>query len=269
MNEEKKIIADNFKIEKNIISFNDSLLQISNISNIDVESVPKPQFHLWPIALFIVGLSLVIASEEKIKLIGLLLILGVMIYIIWYVLYNMNNDDKYLCIYLNSGQVYYICCENKKFLKKVMRVIKYCINNHTPQEIKIDFDQCTLENVPINIGNNKEVINAIVTGDNSGIPINIYEKPVINSTVTGDNPKVSFIIEDWSLVQYELRKACENLPKTSKEYMASKEALACALKEDEDGLIKVLNKHADSFLSSVFKGVVSGVLVELVKSMLL
>lgn len=269
MNEEKTIMTDNLKIEKNIISFNNSLLQICNISNIDVEPVPKPQFHLWSIALCIVGLFFVIASEEEIRLIGLLLFLAAAIYIIWYVIYNMDNEEKYLCIYLNSGQVYYIYCENKKFLKRVMRIMKYCINNHVTQRIKINFDQCTLENVPINIGNEKEVVNAVVSGDNSEIPINIYQKPVINSTVTGDNPKVSFIIEDWTFVQDELRKACENLPKTSKEYMASKEALACALEEDEDGLIKVFNKHVDSFLSSVFKGVVSGVLVEIIKSMLL
>lgn len=114
-------------------------------------------------------------------------------------------------------------------------------------------------------GTEKEVFNAIVSGNNS----NIYEKSVINPTMTGDNSKVSFIIEDWTLVQGELRKACENLPKNSEEYAAAKEAFVCALDEDEDGLIKVFNEHSESFLSSIFKSVVSGVLVEIIKSMLL
>ncbi len=33
---------------------------------------------------------------------------------------NEERQEKYLCIYLNSGHIYYIYCENKKFLKKVM-----------------------------------------------------------------------------------------------------------------------------------------------------
>lgn len=250
MNEEKTITTDNFKIEKNTISFNDSLLQISNISSVDVESVPKPKFHLWSIATCIIGLILIIEYVDTIRFLGVLLFFSALMYIIWYVARCIDGEDKYLCIYLNSGQVYYIDCANEKFLKKAIKVMKYCINNHGTQRIKIDFNQCTLENVPINIGNEKEVVNTITKGDNSNVQVDV-------------------VIKDWEFVQNELAKACESLPESSKEYAASKKALECALEEDEDGLIRVVNKYSDSFLSSIFKGVVSGVLVEIIKSMLI
>ncbi|MCM1440616.1 MAG: hypothetical protein NC131_15675 [Roseburia sp.] len=163
---------------------------------------------------------------------------------------SISDGKKYLCIYLNSGHTYYIYCENEKFVKRVIRVMKYCINSHGTQDIKIDFNKCTLENVPLNISNEKEVINTITTGDNS-------------------NVRVDVIIKDWEFIQDELTKACEKLPKSSKEYAASQKALDCAIEEDEEGLIEVVNKHADTFLSSIFKGVVSGVLVEIIKSMLI
>lgn len=131
--------------------------------------------------------------------------------------------------------------------------IKYCIDNHAKQKIKIDFNQCTLDGVPINIGNEKEVVNTIVAGNNSKVPINIYEKEVINSTVIGDNSQVSFFIEDWALVQDELKKACKELPKSSKEHIASEEALKCAMNRDEDGLFKIFNKYSESFCQFFLK----------------
>ena len=44
-----------------------------------------------------------------------------------------------------------------KFLKEVMEVIEYCINNHYVQKVKIDFDNCQLYNSPIIVGNKNEV----------------------------------------------------------------------------------------------------------------
>lgn len=221
MNEEKTITTDNFRIEKNTISFNDSILQISNISSVDVESAPKPKFNLWSIVICIVGLLMMVKYGREMNVLGIVLFFGALIYIIWYVGYIMDSKDKYLCIYLNSGRVYYIDCESEKFLKKVMKVMKNCINNHNTKKIKIDFNQCTLENSPLNIGNEKEVINTITTGDNS-------------------NVQVDAIIKDWAFIQDELAKACDSLPKSSKEYIASEKALECALEENEDGLIRVV-----------------------------
>ena len=67
MNKEKIISTSNFKIENNIISFNDVLLQISNISSVSVEPVPKKKFNMWFIIIFALGLLGTVQSDKDIK----------------------------------------------------------------------------------------------------------------------------------------------------------------------------------------------------------
>lgn len=43
-------------------------------------------------------------------------------------------------------------CSSEKFLKNVIELIKYCVNNHNAQEVKIDFSNCKVYNSPITIG---------------------------------------------------------------------------------------------------------------------
>lgn len=156
MNRDKKIVTNNFKIEKNIINFSESLIQISNISYVSIEPVPKKKFHLESIILFIVGLIIYLSSEFT-SFIGLIIIVMSTIYISWYLIFNMDSDKKYLCIYLNSGHTYYFFCNDVVFLKDVVKVIKYCVNNHSVNKIKIDFEDCKIYNSPITVGNRNEV----------------------------------------------------------------------------------------------------------------
>ena len=244
--DKKKVSTNDFTIENNIISFNDVLLQISNISCVNVESAPKKKFNFRSLGIFALGLFVATQFEGDIKNFGIILMVVVSVYVCWLIIENYNDDTKYLYISLNSGCSYYIMCENENFLQSVMEVIKYCINHHYIKNIQIDFNECRLENSPITIGDGKEVINTIITGDNNSVNIN-----------------------DWEQLQDELIKVYERLPKTSEEYIASGEALQYALKRDEEGLRKVFNKYSKSFLSDVFKGVASGVLVEVIKAIML
>ena len=182
----------------------------------------------------------------KISRVGIILLIIVVSYVCWLLIVNYGSDTKYLYIFLNSGFLYYIICEDEKFLQSVMEVIEYCINHHYIKNIQIDFNECKLYNSPITVGNDKEVINTVITGDNNSVNIN-----------------------NWEQLQDELIKVYEKLPKTSEEYVASGEALKYALSRDESGLLKVFNKYSKCFLSDVFKGVASGVLVDIIKSMLL
>ena len=244
MDKKKSIKTRKLKIEKNTISFNRALVQISNISSVNVEPVPKPKVQWWFITMCAMGVPLILLYKGEIRYVGFLLFTAGITYVIWYILVNINNEDSYLCIHLNSGDVYYIYCADKNFLKQVMKVIKFCFNDKMIQQnIMIDFDNCKFNRSPINIRNKKEVFNALIEGN-------------------------SFVINNWKLIQDELRRACESLPESSEEYAASEEALGCALEEDEDGLIETFHKYAGSFLSDVFSGVVSGVFVELVKAAL-
>lgn len=158
-NTEKIINTNNFKIENNTIFFNESLLQISNISHISAEPLPRTEFHLWSIAICIFAILGLFQENLIFQIVGAAMLCGGGAYIIWYMyyIYNLNVEERYLYIYLNSGAVYYIYCENLKFLKEVMKVLEYCINNHSTQKIRIDFEKCKLYNSPIIVGDGNEV----------------------------------------------------------------------------------------------------------------
>lgn len=154
----KKISTNNFKIEKNVISFNDTLLQISNISQVSVEPISKYKFNFLSLIAGIIGFLMTKEKyNELIQAFGIIIISVVITYIIIIVLFNFYNDERYLHLYLNSGNVYIFYCTDLYFMKEVMKVIEYCINNHSVKKIRIDFDKCKVYNSPITIGNRNEV----------------------------------------------------------------------------------------------------------------
>ena len=150
MSEIKKINTDNFRIENNIIFFNDSLIQVSNISQVSIAPVPKKKFNFLSILIMVVGILLVQSYSEIQKYIGI----GFLIAGIAYVFYFLcsNKDEKYLNISLNSGNVYCIFCKDVKFFDRVMYVIEYCINNHYTQCVTIDFNNCRISDSPVTVG---------------------------------------------------------------------------------------------------------------------
>lgn len=96
--------------------------------------------------------------------------------------------------------------------------------------------------------------------ENSPIILGENNKVVINNS--GDQ-KI-----DWESLQDELIKVTSKLPKTSKEYNLSKEALNYAMREEERGFRNVLKKNIESFTSSLFSGVASGALIEIIKTII-
>lgn len=157
MEERKKINTNDFQIEKNLISFSDSIIQISNISQVGVSSPPKIQFNCAVVVVIFFGffISMVVPA---LQVIGILAFFCGVSYVALY-LYMNKDESIYLNISLNSGRVYNIICKDKEFLKEVMQVIKYCINNHFTQLVQIDFDNCEMYNSPIVVGNENEVGN--------------------------------------------------------------------------------------------------------------
>lgn len=150
------INTSDFRIEKNIIAFNDSVLQISNISHIGVGPRFRAKFNPWSAVAFAIGILGLLQMNLDFKILGWFFIFIGSVYMIWYIFFNFSKE-RYLYIYMNSGIIFYICCENTKFLIKVMKIIEFCINNHSMYKIKIDFDNCKLYNSPIIVGDRNEV----------------------------------------------------------------------------------------------------------------
>ncbi len=73
MEEVKIIKTDNLQIENNLISFRNSVLQISNISQVDIAPVPKKKFSSNAILALIIGiLLLIIPVIPGLQMIGIM-----------------------------------------------------------------------------------------------------------------------------------------------------------------------------------------------------
>lgn len=147
----KKIETSNFRVENNIICFENTILQISNISQITIEPARPMKFNYWSVVAVIVGvLCLCAKGVDAIQTVGLIATLGGAVYILTAVILISDEKSKnFLFIYLNSGIFYSFLCEDEIFLAEVMMVLEYCINNHSIQDTIIDFIGCKLYNSPI------------------------------------------------------------------------------------------------------------------------
>lgn len=152
----KKINTNNFKIENNIISFSNSLIQVSNISQVSIAPIPKKRFNFLSVLALVIGVLLVQTYSESQQYIGTICISGSIAYMLYYIYIN-TTEEKYLQIFLNSGNIYYIVCRDTQFLDRVLQVIEYCINNHYSQTVTIDFNNCRVLNSPITVGNSNKV----------------------------------------------------------------------------------------------------------------
>lgn len=156
MNEAKRIETSNLRIEKNVISLDNILLQISNISQVSIEPIPKKKINIIAIVGLILGVLGTMQRNNDIKIVGSTFIIFAMVYFI--LIWKANSEPgHYLHIYMNSENHYYIYCTSLLFLKKVMEVIEFCINNHCINKINIDLKNCELYNSPIIVGNENEV----------------------------------------------------------------------------------------------------------------
>ena len=72
MDKKKSIKTRKLKIEKNTISFNRALVQISNISSVNVEPVPKPKVQWWFITMCAMGVPLILLYKGEYRVYGLI-----------------------------------------------------------------------------------------------------------------------------------------------------------------------------------------------------
>lgn len=97
------------------------------------------------------------SDEAYLLILGAVFLVVEIVYIGVLLMKNAGNEARYLFIYLNSGVTFYFYCKDNEFVETVLEVLKYCINNHSTQNVKIDFKQCKSYNSPVITGNRNEV----------------------------------------------------------------------------------------------------------------
>ena len=102
--------------------------------------------------------------------------------------------------------------------------------------------------------------------------VNIISSSLNGSPVViGNENKVSCASDtdlNWEMLEEELVNVIGKLPRASREYEVSKKAFVYVINKNKVGFRKVVKSNSSLFLSDVFKGVASGILMEIIKSIL-
>lgn len=156
-NNKKDIIeTSQMRICENSFVYENSVLQISNMSSVSVAPFPPKPISLWMI-IFILAGAILLPHEETFWW-GLLMITIGAIGIIYVRYYNLNKGH-YLTIIMNSGSTYYFNCDDSKFLYKIKNVMMQCMND--PKK-------------SFNIDLRNSVIRTIQAGDHNIAVENVY-----------------------------------------------------------------------------------------------
>lgn len=143
MKNEKTINTPQLAIAGNIMAWNDSVIQLSNISSISTVPLALTPFPLWIILLLFGGISSFMYSKIMaivIIVIGLVAIIG----------WNQKNEEikqqKNLIILMNSGITFSFLFRDKKFLNEVFGVLSSIIAEHGKEErhVKININNSTI-----------------------------------------------------------------------------------------------------------------------------
>ena len=154
----QEIKTSTLTVKDNIIAFTDYFIQISNISEAAIAPIPQLPYPSIAIVLCIIGLLLTfmgIGHAASVAIVGLILLVVGVISI--YKIYQKNkNRGEVLILGLNSGKSFYFKCHDKLFLRKVLDVLKSCVNKEV-HSIVVDFSNSVITNSPIVGGNNNQV----------------------------------------------------------------------------------------------------------------
>lgn len=141
-NQNERIITKELKINKNVFVYNETVIQLCNISGISVTDEAKEKYQLSMFVAIFIGLGLLTFDNVMMVLIGLgLIALGG-----WtiYRTYEINHQlGEYLVLNLNSGRNIYLYSNNHDFTIEVVNVIIDCINSG--KEYRVNMENCIIE----------------------------------------------------------------------------------------------------------------------------
>lgn len=266
--ENQEIVTDRMIVQKNILKFSHTTVQLSSISQVYIGSI-KMKVKIPYIAILVLLFSLYVFSQVFLLGLALFILSGGYIY---FVFSNIPKDKTYLTLELNSGKNYSITFNEYDFANQVRTIIEEAFNNKTIFAKEINIKENKIKNI---IGNNNIVdsnndhsitdnsINNSGNHNSGNSSIGHQTNNDLNQTNNIDFPI------DWESMQQDLvifLKAIEF--NTTSLKSVSEQALILAEKKDEQGFINLIKRNKNLFTSDIFKGVASGLLVEVTANIL-
>ena len=153
---EKRVNTPSLSIVGRLLRWEDTIIQIDNISLISTADFQQTSFPLWSLVLILIGLLLIRYSV----FVGLICLTGGGLAIwFWNPEVQKTQSYKYLNIQLNSGRVFSLLFESDVFLKQVLDVFANIFedDNLAGKNIYIDIKNCRIDdhsNVNIDASHN-------------------------------------------------------------------------------------------------------------------
>lgn len=138
---EKTIETPSLLIKKNIMAWDNTMIQLSNISYVSSSDVASLSFPVLAALLILAGLLLLKSSAF---LAIVLMIAGAAWLFFWYQENERRKTCAILTIRMNSGNNLYFTFSNRAFLTKVMNVLAYIIVNGTDRQVSINMTNCEI-----------------------------------------------------------------------------------------------------------------------------
>ena len=124
MNRNKTIETETLLIKGNIMLWENTMIQLSNVSCISTAPLDLMKFPLVSILFLIIGVALLEISTN----LGFVFILGAVILIIrWLYTNDVRRANEILSVSMNSGDNLQIVFNDKLFLNFVLRVLEQII----------------------------------------------------------------------------------------------------------------------------------------------
>ncbi len=128
----------NILIDDNILEYNNLIVQLSNISQVEVAPIPKEKYPPLAIAGILAGLYLLIVNVA----LGLVFIGACAFWL--YKIYEKNESlGKYLILELNSGRLLLFSCNDVYFLNEVVELMKGCFRGNNGKWF-VNFGNCQI-----------------------------------------------------------------------------------------------------------------------------
>lgn len=141
---EKYIETPSLLIKNNIMTWDNTMIQLSNISYISAADIALIRFPGWLVAAFFAGLFLL---GKQVLLATLLITAGAVGLYFWYKENEKRRQGAILTIRMNSGHNLYFTFKEKEFLMRVIRVLEgIIVNGGVNSPVSINIKGCTITN---------------------------------------------------------------------------------------------------------------------------
>lgn len=137
---EKAIETPTLLIKKNIMYWENTMIQLSNVSCISTGNIASAPFPILA-ALFVLAGFLLFSKSAVLAII--LCVIGAVWLLIWYLENESRREGAVLAIRMNSGQSLYFAFKRKDFLQSVLAVLERIIADGGDRQVSINVENCT------------------------------------------------------------------------------------------------------------------------------